>query len=49
MMVFLFLLRLSRTGPPLSHLFFADDVLIFAKASSSQAVTIADILNRFAM
>jgi hypothetical protein len=40
--------RLSRNGPPLSHLFFADDVLLFAKATNSQAQNIATILTRFA-
>jgi ribonuclease HI len=40
--------RLSRNGPPLSHLFFADDVLLFAKATKSQALTIDSTLKRFA-
>jgi hypothetical protein len=40
--------RLSKNGPPLSHLFFADDVLLFAKATNSQALNIASTLNRFA-
>jgi len=41
--------RLSQSGPPLSHLFFTDDVLLFAKASKSQAGVISDTLNTFAM
>ncbi|GAU22350.1 hypothetical protein TSUD_106780 [Trifolium subterraneum] len=41
-------MRLSRNGPPLSHLFFADDVLLFAKATRSQTLNIASTLKRFA-
>ncbi|CAJ2627607.1 unnamed protein product [Trifolium pratense] len=40
--------RLSKNGPPLSHLFFADDVLLFSKATNSQALKIATILTRSA-
>ncbi|KAI5399394.1 hypothetical protein KIW84_064666 [Lathyrus oleraceus] len=29
--------RLSRKGPPLLHLFFANDVLLFVKVSNSRA------------
>ena len=37
----------SRGGPKLSNLFFADDIILFAEASSSQAQIIQDCLNRF--
>lgn len=40
---------LSRNGPPLSHLFFVDVVLIFVKVYNSQKWTIYNILNRFAI
>lgn len=39
--------RLSKNGFVVSHIFFADDVLLFAKASASQATLILDILTRF--
>lgn len=38
----------TRNDPPLSHLFFVDDVLLFAKASASQATIIVEIFTRFA-
>jgi hypothetical protein len=39
---------ISKNGPRLSHLFFADDVLLFSKASVSQSRVIEGILTRFA-
>jgi hypothetical protein len=39
---------MSKNGPRLSHLFFADDVLLFSKASVSQSRVIEGILTRFA-
>lgn len=38
---------LSNNGPKFSHLFFADDVLLFAKAKVSQARIISGVLNNF--
>ena len=40
-------IQLSRNGPPLSHLFFADDLNLFAEASEGQTEIILDCLNRF--
>ena len=36
---------ITRNGPPLSHLFFADDVLLFTKTTASQASLVDGILN----
>ncbi|KAA3488140.1 Retrovirus-related Pol polyprotein LINE-1 [Gossypium australe] len=40
-------IRLSRSGPPVSHLFFADDLVIFCKAQIDQARLLASILSLF--
>lgn len=40
-------LSMSRTGPKISHLFFADDVLLFSKAKPSQARLVANVLSKF--
>ncbi|XP_073051225.1 uncharacterized protein [Primulina eburnea] len=40
-------IRLSRNGPPLSHLLFADDIVLFAEASNEQLTIIMEILNKF--
>lgn len=38
---------LSRGGPTLSHLFFADDLLLFGTASSHQAAMMKEIMEAF--
>ncbi|CAN1771048.1 Putative ribonuclease H protein At1g65750 [Linum perenne] len=38
---------LVQGGTPLSHYFFADDLVLFSEASTSQAHVISDILDRF--
>jgi len=40
--------NISHNGPTLSRLFFADDVLLFTKATGSQAITVEGILINFA-
>ncbi|XP_057453159.1 uncharacterized protein LOC130745025 [Lotus japonicus] len=42
-------LQLAPTAPKLTHLFFADDSLLFAKASDQEAYQIVDILNTFSL
>ena len=40
-------ITLSRNGVPLSHLFFADDLLLFAEASVEQTSIISSVLDSF--
>ncbi|KAH9751256.1 putative ribonuclease H protein [Citrus sinensis] len=40
-------IRLSKRGTPITHVFFADDLLLFAEASCTQAAVINDVLNTF--
>ncbi|KAA3489433.1 LINE-1 reverse transcriptase isogeny [Gossypium australe] len=40
-------IRLSRDGPDISHLFFADGLVIFSKADSKHCRILKDILDRF--
>ncbi|KAA3472023.1 reverse transcriptase [Gossypium australe] len=40
-------ISLSRSGPPISHLFFADDLVIFCKAKIDQARSLEHILSLF--
>lgn len=37
----------SRDGPVISHLFFANDVLFFTKAKLSQVSLVSKVLDRF--
>lgn len=39
--------RICRTAPSLSHLFFADDTLIFARATDMESGTIRGILDTY--
>ena len=38
---------MSRSGPTFSHLMFADDLVLFAKADSSNCSIIRDVLDEF--
>lgn len=40
-------IRISQGGPPISHLFFADDVPLFCQATTSQVQLVAETLKRF--
>jgi len=40
-------IHITNTGPNLSHLLFADDVLLFSKARNSQIRFISDLFDRF--
>ncbi|XP_021736509.1 uncharacterized protein LOC110703057 [Chenopodium quinoa] len=39
--------KASRSGPAISHLLFADDSLLFARATRQECEVIVDILNRY--
>lgn len=40
-------IRLTRKGPEISHLFFADDLVLFAEASLEQVEVVNSVLNVF--
>lgn len=40
-------IRVGRHGPALSHLLFADDLILFAEVSIEQIKTVMDCLNTF--
>ncbi|GAA0146507.1 hypothetical protein LIER_06441 [Lithospermum erythrorhizon] len=40
-------IRIGRNGPMLSHLFFADDSLLFARASIEKCCVIKEVLHRY--
>lgn len=42
-------IQISRGGPQLTNLFFADDIILFSEASVEQALIIAECLDRFCM
>lgn len=41
------LIKIGRSCPPISHLFLADDLVLFAEASIEQMEVIMNCLNRF--
>lgn len=40
-------IRLSKNGPDISHLFFADDIILFSKITMKSYHDIIDVLNNF--
>jgi len=40
-------IQITNNGPQISHLFFADDVLLFIKAKNAQIRFVADLFDRF--
>ena len=40
-------IKLGKNGPPISHLFFADDVILFAEASIHQAMEVKNCIDKF--
>ena len=41
------LVKLAQSGPTFSHLFFADDLMLFAKANRKNCIAIRDVLDSF--
>ena len=41
------MVKASRSGPSFSHVFFADDIMIFAKANTKNCNAIMEVLNNF--
>lgn len=41
-------IKIGRIGTPLSHLLFAEDIIVLEKADITNAITIIQIFNKFA-
>ena len=42
-------IRTSRSGPIITHMMYADDIILFSKASKKDATTINHILNKYCL
>ena len=42
-------IRTSRSGPIITHVMYADDIILFSKASKNDATTINHILNKYCL
>lgn len=42
-------IKICRQGPPISHLLFADDIVIFSRATSNGIATVLSYLNKYSV
>lgn len=41
------MVKVSRTSPAISHLMYADELVIFCRANEQEVVVVAECLNKF--
>jgi len=42
-------IKVAKEAPPITHLCFVDDSMLFSRANDNEAKTLSDILNTYAM